>query len=71
VVDDLTPAEVQALRRSCPRFVHGNGYRSAADYLSEIPNETELDFYGDGAVVEELERETAAVLGKPRVRRWR
>jgi len=65
VVDDLTPAEVQALRRSCRRFVNGDGYRSAGDYLREIPKVTELDFYGDGGVVEELERETAEVLGKP------
>jgi threonine aldolase len=61
----LTPAEVRALRRSCTRFVAGDGPRTAADYLAQIPPDTEVDFYGIGGVVEELEREVATILGKP------
>ena len=64
VADDLTPAEVQALRRSCRRFVHGRGYRSAADYLAEISAETDLDFYGAGGVSHEPPSPTS---GEPRI----
>lgn len=60
-----TAAEVQALRKSCRRFLHGSGHRSAADHLQTIPIDTEIDNYGSGGVVEELEREIATLLGKP------
>ena len=62
---ELAPADVEALRRSCTRFLHWHGYRSAADYLAEIPTDTETDVYGQGGVVAELEREVASILGKP------
>ncbi len=62
---DLSPAEEDALRRSCTRFLHWHGYRTPADYLTEIPTDTAPDLYGLGGVVEELEREIATLIGKP------
>src|SRR5205823_2030074 len=35
-----------------------------ADYLAEIPQDATPDVYGEGGVVEELEREVASILGK-------
>jgi threonine aldolase len=64
VSDELKPAEVRELMRSCSRFLNAGGYLCAADYLREIPNDAEPDFYGAGGVVEELEREVAVILGK-------
>jgi len=55
----------EALRRTCTRFLHWHGNRTAADYLSEIPPDVATDRYGEGGVVEELEREVASTLGKP------
>jgi threonine aldolase len=37
----------------------------AAEQLAAIPVETEVDRYGEGGVVEELETEVASLLGKP------
>jgi threonine aldolase len=59
------PEDIQALRRSCTRFLHSHGFRTAADYLAEIPTSAETDLYGQGGVVEELEHEVASILGKP------
>src|SRR6266511_384841 len=39
--------------------------RSAAEYLAEIPPDTEVDLYGQGGVVCELEAEVAQILAKP------
>ncbi len=60
----LSPAEVQAMRRSCRRFLHGAGPRAAADFLRDIPPDTATDVYGTGGVVADLEGEVAALLGK-------
>ncbi|BEP12144.1 aminotransferase class I/II-fold pyridoxal phosphate-dependent enzyme [Acidothermaceae bacterium B102] len=38
---------------------------TAADLLALIPQDTAIDVYGSGGVVEELEGEVAALLGKP------
>ena len=60
------PAEDDdALRAACTRFLHWHGERTAADYLAEIPADVATDRYGEGGVVEELEREVASLLGKP------
>ena len=53
------------LMRSCTRFLKGHGYVSPADQLAAIPGDTDTDLYGDGGVVEALETEVAALLGKP------
>lgn len=60
----LSPVEVQSLRRSCRRFLHGAGLRLASDVLRDIPPDTVTDVYGAGGVVAELEREVATLLGK-------
>ncbi|HEY5266954.1 MAG TPA: beta-eliminating lyase-related protein [Acidimicrobiales bacterium] len=58
-------AEVMAATRSCTRFLNGHGPRSASEQLAAIPLDTEIDYYGVGGVVQELEREVASLLGKP------
>ena len=60
----VNPA-VEALRASCKQSISGHGVLSAADLLSLIPPDTAMDVYGSGGVVEELEGEVAALLGKP------
>jgi threonine aldolase len=57
--------ELRALRAGCTRFLHGHGSRTAAALLATIPAGTELDTYGDGGVVAELEAEIARLLAKP------
>jgi len=64
-VAEPTMAELDALRRSCRRFLGGHGYRSTAAQLAAIPVDTVEDTYGEGGVVEELEAEVAKILGKP------
>jgi len=59
MADDLA-----AMRDLCSRFLHGHGPVRAADLLATIPPDTEVDRYGDGGVVAELEDEVASVLGK-------
>jgi len=54
-----------AATRSCTRFLNGHGPRSASEQLAAIPLDTEIDYYGVGGVVQELEREVASLLGKP------
>ena len=56
--DDLT-----ALRASCDRFLTGHGLVRAGDLLATVPADTELDRYGAGGVVTELEEEVAGLLG--------
>jgi threonine aldolase len=58
-------AELDAIRRSCSRFLGGHGNRTTAEQLAAIPSDTIEDHYGDGGVVAELEREVAELLGKP------
>lgn len=57
--------DLNLLRARCTRFLNGNGPQDAAQLLSTIPADTELDRYGDGGVVAALEAEVAELLGKP------
>lgn len=57
--------QLEALRLTCTRAIGGHGVRSAADLLAMIPADTATDVYGAGGVVDELEQEVAALLGKP------
>ena len=61
----LSPTESTALRLRCDRFLVGHGPVSPAALLADIPADVELDTYGEGGVVAELEAEVAALLGKP------
>lgn len=56
--------ELEALSESCTRFLIGHGPRRAAALLATIPLDTEIDRYGGGGVVAELETEVASLLGK-------
>jgi threonine aldolase len=58
-------ADIAALRDQCTRFLHGHGPVRAADMLATIPQDCEVDRYGDGGVVALLESEVAGLLGKP------
>lgn len=53
-----------AARNRCTRFLNGHGLRSTRDLLATIPPDTEMDRYGHGGVVRQLETRIAAVLGK-------
>jgi threonine aldolase len=64
-VAEISPEEMDSLRRACTRFLSWHGWRPPADYLAEIPRDAAPDVYGEGGVVEELEREVASILGKP------
>jgi threonine aldolase len=57
--------ELKTLRDQCTRFLHGHGRVTAADLLATIPAGTELDHYGSGGVVADLEAEICRLLGKP------
>jgi threonine aldolase len=61
-VDD---EEARALRQRCTRFVHGHGLAGADSVLADISPDTEVDRYGDGGVVAQLEARIADLLGKP------
>ncbi|MFZ0170086.1 MAG: beta-eliminating lyase-related protein [Acidimicrobiales bacterium] len=63
----MTPPsdEETALRRACTRFLVGHGDRPTAELLAEIDPDIEMDRYGAGGVVAELEAEVAGVLDKP------
>lgn len=56
--------DVEHVKRGCNRWLNGHGRWTAADFLSTIPLDTELDHYGEGGIVSSLEREIAAILGK-------
>jgi len=56
--------ELAALRAGCTRFLTGHGQVSAAEMLATIPPDTEVDRYGEGGIVAELENEIATLLGK-------
>ncbi len=56
------------LRAGCDRFLLGHGDRPPSVALAEVHDvlgDVTADRYGDGGVVEELESEVAALLGKP------
>jgi threonine aldolase len=59
-----TPEELRALSQRCARFLTGSGRRDAAGLLATIPDGTQIDVYGNGGVVEELENDVARRLGK-------
>jgi threonine aldolase len=61
----MEASELDALRDRCRRFLHGHGPQRPAELLAEIPPDTAADRYGEGGVVEQLEGEVAALLGKP------
>jgi threonine aldolase len=61
----VSDPDLDALRQACDRALTGHGPQRAADLLATIPPDTELDRYGAGGVVAELETEVARVLDKP------
>jgi threonine aldolase len=61
----LNEEDVKQLRARCTRWINGHGIEPAGALLATIPPDVELDRYGDGGVVAELEREICTVLGKP------
>lgn len=54
----------RALRATCTRFLNGDGYVGPSEMLGRIPSDVVPDMYGEGGVVEELERYVADLLGK-------
>jgi threonine aldolase len=60
-VDD----DLLALRAACDRALSGHGDQRAREMLATIPEDTELDRYGDGGVVAALEADVAGLLGLP------
>jgi threonine aldolase len=61
----VTEEELAAARAGCNRFLNGHGIPSAAELLASIPHDVQTDRYGSGGVVQQLEEEVAALLGKP------
>ncbi len=57
--------ELKQLRARCTRFVFGDGYVSPGELLASIAPDLMPDTYGEGGVVEELEKAIADLLGKP------
>jgi threonine aldolase len=58
------PTPLADLAKQCTRFLGGDGPRSVPSLLAQIPDDTVMDVYGSGGVVEELEREVAAMFDK-------
>jgi threonine aldolase len=56
--------KLEALAASCTRFLVGDGPRTADKLLALIQPGIEIDYYGIGGAVTELETEVAALLGK-------
>ena len=59
-----TTEEIATIRNVCTRFLAGDGKRDATSLLASIPLDTQIDRYGTGGVVTEIESEMAALLGK-------
>ncbi len=57
-------AEAEKAAAACTRFLVGDGPRDAARLLATIPEGTEVDYYGVGGAVAELEEKVASLLGK-------
>lgn len=55
---------LEGVAQRCARHLSGDGPRTLAGLLAQIPADTEMDLYGDGGVVAELEGEIAGLLGK-------
>lgn len=70
----ITPAQADVeLRNRCTRWLHGHrplrSMRDSLLALAEAPEAGQaLDVYGDGAAMQALEAEVAALLGKPAAR---
>jgi threonine aldolase len=62
---DRVDDDLRALRDSCTSALAGHGPARAADLLATVPPGTEVDRYGEGGVVAELEAEVAELLGRP------
>jgi threonine aldolase len=64
----LTEDEKRAIFLACERFLFGYGPHRPAETLAALTREAadtpEPDYYGEGAVIEDFEREIAALLGK-------
>jgi len=58
------PAQAEAIA-GCTRFLQLHGRRSPRQMLADIADDTAMDQYGSGGVVDELEAQCAALLGKP------
>ena len=63
--DEEDRARIEESLARCARFLNGHGNRNPSELLARIPDDTRADRYGKGGVVEELEVEVAALLGKP------
>jgi threonine aldolase len=61
---DRVDDDLRALRNSCTHALAGHGPQRAADLLATVPTGTEVDRYGEGGVVAELESEVAGLLGQ-------
>ena len=61
----LSEDEARELVRGCDRFLLGHGPTRPGEALAAVPDDVEVDRYGAGGVVAELEAEVAALLGKP------
>ena len=65
----LSATERQNLFRACDRFLIGHGPRRISTELAELAAAADpaqpSDSYGTGGALEELERDVAALLGKP------
>ena len=57
--------QTRARRAACSEFVNGDGLVRPADQLATISADVEIDNYGDGGVVADLEAYVAELLGKP------
>jgi threonine aldolase len=61
-------AEARAIFLACERFLSGHGPHHPAEALAALAREAadtpEPDYYGEGAVIENFEREIAELLGK-------
>jgi threonine aldolase len=66
VMLSVGPADVAtAAMAGCTRFLALHGHRPPRSLLADIAGDVEMDRYGVGGVVAELEEETAHLLGKP------
>ena len=59
-----TPEELRELHERCSRFLAGVGRRDAESLLATIPVDSQIDVYGSGGVVAQLEDDVARRLGK-------
>jgi threonine aldolase len=57
--------EIAARRAACTDTFFGNGFGRPPEMIASIGADVQPDLYGEGGVVADLEREVAALLGKP------